>query len=109
MLVDKTVKKNFPRIFMKKVATEGNTFLLFHQVPFAQKVDSAIHWINHNPLDFTISFPNTYPMDSNLSGPGCSKVGERYPLYKSLFQWVTPLVSLILICWLVIYPVDSAI
>ena len=32
-----------------------------------QKVDSAIHWLNHYPLDSTISFPNTYSMDSDLS------------------------------------------
>ena len=55
---------------MKKVAREGNTFLLFHQVPLAQlfeKVDSAIHWINHYPLAITISFPTTYLMDTDLS------------------------------------------
>ena len=39
---------------MKKVATAGNTFLLFHQVPVVQKVDSTIHWINHYPLDITL-------------------------------------------------------
>ena len=55
---------------MKKVAREGNTFLLFHQVPLAQlfeKVDSAIHWINHYPLAITISFPTTYLMHTDLS------------------------------------------
>ena len=36
--------------------------------PVVQKVDSAIHWINHYPVDNAISFRNTYPMDSNLSG-----------------------------------------
>ena len=35
--------------------------------PVVQKVDSAIHWLNHYPLDSTISFPNTYSMDSDLS------------------------------------------
>ena len=31
------------------------------------KVDSAMHWINHYPLDCAIGFPNTYPIDSDLS------------------------------------------
>ena len=37
------------------------------RAPVVQKVDSAIHWLNHYPLDSTISFPNTYSMDSDLS------------------------------------------
>ena len=32
-----------------------------------EKVDSAIHWINHYTLDGAIGFPNKYPMDSDLS------------------------------------------
>ena len=39
-----------------------------HQLaPVVQKVDSAIHWINHYPLDSAICFPNTFPWDSDLS------------------------------------------
>ena len=37
------------------------------RAPVLQKVDSAIHWINHYPLDSAIGFPNTYSMDSDLS------------------------------------------
>ena len=37
------------------------------QAPVVQKVDSAIHWINHYPLDSVIGFLNTYPLDSDLS------------------------------------------
>ena len=35
-----------------------------------QKVDNAIHQINHYPLDSAIGFPNTYPLDKaiHLSG-----------------------------------------
>ena len=33
-----------------------------------QKLDSAIHGINHYPADSVIDFPNTYPLDSDLSG-----------------------------------------
>ena len=33
-----------------------------------QKVDNAIHLINHFPADSMVCFVNTYPLDSNLSG-----------------------------------------
>ena len=39
-----------------------------------QKVDNAIHRINHYPVENVIGFPNIYPLDSALSG------GYRYPL-----------------------------
>ena len=42
--------------------------LLSDQAPVVQKVDSAIHWINHYTVDNTIGFVNTFPLDSNLSG-----------------------------------------
>ena len=32
-----------------------------------QKVDSVIHWINLFPVVNVIGFPNTYPLDSDLS------------------------------------------
>ena len=37
------------------------------QGPVVQKVDNAIHRINHYPLDNAIGFPNTYLPDSNFS------------------------------------------
>ena len=39
-----------------------------HQAPVVQKVDSAIHRINLSPVDSAIGFPNTYPLDRDLSG-----------------------------------------
>ena len=36
--------------------------------PVVQKMDNAILRINHYPLDIAIGFPNTYPLDSDLSG-----------------------------------------
>ena len=36
--------------------------------PVVQKLDNAIHRINHYPLDITIGFAITYPVDSDLSG-----------------------------------------
>ena len=40
-----------------------------------QTLDSAIHRINHYPVDSVIDFRNTYPLDSDLS------CGERYPTF----------------------------
>ena len=39
-----------------------------HQGPVVQKMNSAIHRINHYPVDSAIGFPNTYPLDSDLLG-----------------------------------------
>ena len=36
--------------------------------PVVQKVDNAIHRINHYPLDSAIDFHNTYPLNSDLFG-----------------------------------------
>ena len=39
-----------------------------HLAQVVQKLDSAIHGINHYPADSVIDFHNTYPLDSDLSG-----------------------------------------
>ena len=36
--------------------------------PVVQTLDSVIHRIKIYPLDNAIDFPNTYPLDSDLSG-----------------------------------------
>ena len=41
---------------------------LLKLAPVVQKVDNAIHRINHYPLDIAIAFAITYPVDSDLSG-----------------------------------------
>ena len=46
--------------------------------PVVQTLDSAIHWINHYPLDNSIGFASVYLLDSNLSG------GQRYPSFEQL-------------------------
>ena len=38
------------------------------QASVVQKVGNTIHGINHYPLDSAICFPNTYQLDSDLSG-----------------------------------------
>ena len=46
--------------------------------PVVQTLGSAIHWINHYPLDNSIGFASVYPLDSDLSG------GQRYPPFEQL-------------------------
>ena len=46
--------------------------------PVVQTLDSAIHWINHYPLDNSIGFDSVYPLDSDLSG------GQRHPSFEQL-------------------------
>ena len=42
--------------------------VLLDLAPVVQRVDNAIHRINHYPLDIAIGFAITYPVDSDLSG-----------------------------------------
>ena len=44
------------------------TFLCSFQVAVVQTLDSAIHRIKIYPMDSTIGFPNSYLLDSDLSG-----------------------------------------
>ena len=39
-----------------------------HLGPVVQTLDGAIHQINLYPVDRAISFPNIYPLESDLSG-----------------------------------------
>ena len=39
----------------------------YDQAPVVRRVDNAIHRINHYPVDSVVCFPNTYPLDSDLS------------------------------------------
>ena len=36
--------------------------------PVVQRVDNSIHWINLYLVDNANGFPNTYPLESDLSG-----------------------------------------
>ena len=38
-----------------------------HQALVVQRVDNAIHRINHYPMDSIVCFANFYPLDSDLS------------------------------------------
>jgi len=39
----------------------------YHTARVVQKVDNAIHRINHYPADSAVCFVDTYPLDSDLS------------------------------------------
>ena len=41
---------------------------LLVQARVVQKVDNAIHRLNHYPADSVVCFVNIYPLDSDLSG-----------------------------------------
>ena len=43
-------------------------FTASHQVQVVQRMDIAVHRINHFPLDSVVCFVNTYPLDKDLSG-----------------------------------------
>ena len=71
---------SIPTPFIRGVPHRATTstlgIILKGMAPVVQKVDNAIHWINHYPLNSAIGFPNTYPWDSDLS------VGKRYPTFE---------------------------
>ena len=47
---------------------DGISAELSIQAPVVQRLDNAIHRINHYPADSAVCFGNTYPLDSDLSG-----------------------------------------
>ena len=49
-----------------------------NQAPVVQKLDSAIHWINHYPVDKYYKNRLHYPLDSDLS------IGWPYPPFEQL-------------------------
>ena len=46
---------------------ENHEKKLQHLASVVQRVDNAIHRINHYPVDSVVCFANTYPLDSDLS------------------------------------------
>ena len=42
--------------------------LIFAFTRVVQKMDNAIHRINHYPADSVVCFVNIYPLESDLSG-----------------------------------------
>ena len=56
----------------------NKTNYAIHQGLVVQRMDNAIHRINHYPTDSVVYFVNTYPLDSDLSG------GYHYPPFEQL-------------------------
>ena len=42
-----------------------------------EKADNAIRWMNLYPVDKAIGFPNTHPLDSDLSSGYCYPIFEQ--------------------------------
>ena len=63
MFAAKKTRLKYRTVLAKKA---GNSERLLALAPVVQNVDSAIHWIVIYPV--AIGFPNTYPLDSDLSG-----------------------------------------
>ena len=51
-----------------KISNKSDLLKVIRLAPVVQKVDSDIYRINYYPVNSTIGFANTYPLDSNLSG-----------------------------------------
>ena len=72
--IRKRVQRNFVVVIQKHLRKQNIVQRLVSsisqkiQASVVQKVDNAIHRINHYPLDSAIGFPNTYPLDGDLSG-----------------------------------------
>ena len=59
----------FPRIQDVDILLFSDfSFLCSFQAAVVQTLDSAIHKIKIYPMDSTIGFPNSYLLDSDLSG-----------------------------------------
>ena len=54
----------------------GSSIWFYDLDPVVQRLDNAIHRINHYPVDSVVCFVNTYPLDSDLCG------GQRYPAFE---------------------------
>ena len=54
------------------------TLATLEQLQAPQKVGNAIHWVNLYSVNSTVSFPNTSPLDRDLSS------GQSYPMFEQL-------------------------
>ena len=57
---------NFCTMAFTRIAEQPGQSLTRLQAPVVRRVDSAIHWINHCPLDNSIGFARVYPQDSAI-------------------------------------------
>ena len=79
MIITKIERNSSLEIYLTKKKTyKRRRSVIIVQVPLVQKVNSGIHRINLYPLDNATGFPNTYLLDSDLSG------GYHYPAFEQL-------------------------
>ena len=57
-----TKKKQQQKCFHSFTHLSKKIMISKKQAPVVQKVDNAIQWINHYPVNNAIGFPNTYPV-----------------------------------------------
>ena len=77
MLISSNLHKKSSEVSIK-TRSPPTSFSFKDQAPVFQTLDSAIHRINHYPLDNSIGFASVYPLCSDLSG------GQRYPSFERL-------------------------
>ena len=66
--------------------------------PIVQKVDSATHNIYLYPVDSVIVFPNTYPLDSDLSDGSAIRLLNNWGLVKPVGETAPKFLFLASIC-----------
>ena len=66
--IENSLQVIFSRISNRLASVVPRLDSAIHFGPVFQNVDNAIHRINVYPLNSAIGFPNTYPLDSDLSG-----------------------------------------
>ena len=66
--IRRTVGPKNPELFSKLYKS---SYVRYHDTrvlaPVVQRLDNAIHRIDHYPADSVVCFVNTYPLDSDLS------------------------------------------
>ena len=62
-----TLKSLDYEILSKSISTV-HIILILNLTRVVQRLDNAIHRINHYPVDSVVCFVNIYPLDSDLSG-----------------------------------------
>ena len=80
---DDTISLDWQKVHAFVTNTEANfiniDYYMLRAWPrfFRQKVDNAIHRINHYPADSVVCFVITHPLDSDLSGGYCYPAFEQ--------------------------------
>ena len=52
---------------LRAMCSGNKWYKVIYLVPVVQRLDNAIHRINHYPVDSVVCFVNTYPLESDLS------------------------------------------